>query len=346
MRFVDYVTIKVRSGRGGPGCVAFRREKYVPRGGPSGGDGGRGGSVIIRADRNLYTLMDLRYNRHHFASNGMAGEGNNRSGKDGRNLVLRVPCGTVARITADSGMLGEVVRSGDELVLAKGGRGGKGNTFFKRATRQVPRYAQPGEPGQEKDITLELKMLADVGLVGQPNAGKSTLVASVSAARPKIADYPFTTLAPMPGVVQVESFRSFVIADIPGIIVGASEGKGLGLRFLKHIERNAVLLFLVPVTSAAPREEYDQLLHELCSYDPAMAHKPRMIAFSKSDLLPPHARRTWLSETRVTFPPDVEMHLISSVSGFGVTGLKQALWAQVLEERAASLPEGRGWGAP
>ncbi len=336
MRFVDYVTIKVRSGHGGPGCVAFRREKFVPRGGPSGGDGGRGGSVLLEADRNLYTLLDLRYNRHHFAPNGKAGEGSNKSGKDGRDLVLRVPPGTLARTTSGREVLGEVINEGDQLVLVRGGRGGKGNAFFRRATRQVPRYAQPGEPGEEQDITLELKMLADVGLVGQPNAGKSTLVASVSAARPKIADYPFTTLVPMLGVVQVESFQSFVIADIPGIIAGASKGKGLGLRFLQHIERNAVLLFIIPVTSPKPREEYDQLLHELRTYDTAVFYKPRVVAFSKSDLLPPAGHEAWLAEACEAFPSDLEVHLISSVAGTGLARLKRALWARVVGLRAAS----------
>ncbi len=335
MRFVDYVTVKVRSGSGGSGCVAFRREKFVPKGGPSGGDGGRGGSVLIRADRNLYTLLDLRYNRHHFAPHGKPGEGSNRSGKDGRNLVLRVPCGTVVRATGGSETLGEVMNSGDELVLVRGGKGGKGNTFFKRATRQAPQFAQPGEPGEEKDVTLELKMLADVGLVGQPNAGKSTLVSSVSAARPKVADYPFTTLAPMPGVVNVEGYRSFVIADIPGIIAGASQGKGLGLRFLKHIQRNAVLLFLIPVNSFELRAEYDALLHELCTFDPALVAKPRLVAFSKVDLLAPDERRSWLDEARAALPSGEDVHLISSVTGFGLTRLKRELWERVRQEREA-----------
>ena len=333
MRFVDYVTIKVRSGRGGAGCVAFRREKFVPRGGPSGGDGGRGGSVLIEADRNLYTLLDLRYNRHHFAQDGKPGEGSNKSGKDGQDLVLRVPPGTVARTTDSEKHLGEVVDNEDQLLLVRGGRGGKGNAFFKNPTRQVPRYAQPGETGEELDVTLELKMLADVGLVGQPNAGKSTLVSAVSAARPKVADYPFTTLAPMPGVVQVESFQSFVIADIPGIVEGAHTGKGLGIRFLKHIERNAVLLFMIPVTVDDPVAEYDLLLNELCAYEPAMANKPRLVAISMCDLLPPDLHEEWLEDIREAMPVGIEVHLISAVTGKGIHGLKQSLWARVVRER-------------
>ena len=332
MRFVDYVTIKVRSGAGGAGCIAFRREKYVPRGGPSGGDGGSGGSVLIEADRHLYTLLDLRYNRHHFAPNGAPGQGSNKSGKDGGDLVLRVPPGTVVRDTNTKKILGEVLDEGDRFTLVHGGRGGKGNAFFKRAVRQAPRYAQPGESGEGKDVTLELKLLADVGLVGQPNAGKSTLVSSISAARPKIADYPFTTITPMPGVVRVASFQSFVIADIPGIIAGASEGKGLGLRFLKHIERNSVLLFVIPVNSIDIREEYDMLLHELLTYDKAIERKPRMVAFSKSDLLPPDEHETWLASVRPIMPLGLELLLISSVVGTGLTTLKQRLWERVNSE--------------
>jgi len=336
MRFVDHVTIKIRSGAGGSGCVAFRREKYVPKGGPSGGDGGRGGSVLMEANSNLYTLLDLRYSRHHFAPNGKAGEGSNKSGRDGQDLVLRVPRGTVARMTRTGALIGEVVDAGDQLVLAHGGRGGKGNAFFKRSTRQVPRYAQPGEKGEEKDVTLELKMLADVGLVGQPNAGKSTLVATVSAARPKIADYPFTTLTPTPGVVQVASFQSFVIADIPGIISGASQGKGLGLRFLKHIERNAVLLFVIPVTSHDLRAAYDLLLRELRAYKEAITRKPRILALSKRDLLPPDSQKAWLLEAKKAMPPGLEVHLISSATGQGLPALKQALWARVEAARTSN----------
>ncbi len=334
MKFVDYVTITVRSGKGGPGAVAFRREKYEPRGGPSGGDGGKGGSILIEVDANLYTLLDLRYNRHHFASSGRPGEGGNRTGKDAKDIVLRVPPGTVARLTDTDALIGEVVESADRLVLAQGGRGGKGNAFFKSATNQAPRKAQPGEEGEEKNVTLELKLLADVGLVGFPNAGKSTLVASFSAARPKIADYPFTTLAPSLGVVYVGEYESFVIADIPGIIEGAHEGKGLGLRFLKHIERNAVLLFVLPITSDDPAAEYRTLLDELRAFNPEMLYKPRMVALSKIDLLPEAERRRLGARARASFSEDVDVLPISAVAQMGLEELKHALWTRVRHERA------------
>ena len=336
MRFVDHVNIHVRSGKGGAGCVAFRREMYVPRGGPSGGDGGHGGSVLIRADPQLHTLLDLRYHRHQFAPAGRAGEGNNRTGKDGDDIVLRVPCGTIAKVTGSGELIGEVVQPKDQLLLVQGGRGGKGNAFFKSPSQQVPRFAQPGEPGEEKRVTLELKMLADVGLVGLPNAGKSTLVASVSAARPKIADYPFTTLVPMPGVVRVGDYQSFVMADIPGIVEGASEGRGLGFRFLRHIERNAVLLLLVPVTSEDPVVEYRLLMQELAAYDAALQQKPRLVAFSKSDLLPEDVHESWLDARRREFEPGVELFLISAVATQGLDTLKRALWTRLQSEKAAA----------
>lgn len=333
MKFVDYVTITVRSGKGGPGAVAFRREKYEPRGGPAGGDGGKGGSILIEADDNLYTLLDLRYNRHHFAANGRPGEGSNRTGKDAEDIVLRVPPGTIVRLTETDALIGEVIEPGDRLVLVQGGRGGKGNAFFKSATNQAPRKAQPGEPGEEKNVTLELKLLADVGLVGFPNAGKSTLVASLSAARPKIADYPFTTLEPSLGVVYVGEYESFVIADIPGIIEGAHEGKGLGLRFLKHIERNAVLLFVIPVTADDPAAEYQTLLGELRSFNPEMLYKPRMVALSKIDLLPKEERRTVGATARAALSDDIDVIPISAVAQMGLDELKRSLWLRVWSER-------------
>ena len=333
MRFVDQVTIHARSGSGGAGCVAFRREKYVPKGGPAGGNGGRGGSVILMADKHLYTLLDLRYNPHQRAPGGEVGQGNNRAGKNGRDLILRVPCGTMARLSEDGTLLGEVLKHGDELLLVEGGRGGKGNTFFKSSTRQLPRYAQPGEPGEEKSVVLELKMLADVGLVGFPNAGKSTLVASVSSARPKIADYPFTTLVPSPGVVRVEDYESFVIADIPGIITGASAGKGLGLRFLRHIERNAVLLFVIPVTSEDVITEFVDLMRELNNYDPKLSDKRRFIALSKADLIPKEDYADHLERVRAKFGTNETVFLISAVTGFGLETLKYELWKCVQEVR-------------
>lgn len=336
MRFIDQVTVYVQSGHGGAGSVAFRREKYVPKGGPAGGNGGHGGSVILEADEHLYTLLDLRYNPHQRAAWGEGGQGNNRTGKNGQALVLRVPCGTIARLSDSSDFLGEVVEHGDQLILARGGRGGKGNAFFKSATHQVPRYAQPGEPGEEKTIQLELKMLADVGLVGFPNAGKSTLVASVSAARPKIADYPFTTLTPSPGVVSVDEYASFVIADIPGIIEGASEGKGLGLRFLRHIERNAVLLFLIPVTSEDMGSEFKSLLQELHNYDPKLSQKRRFIALSKADLVHKDEYAHHLEEARSQIGPRESIFLISAVASFGLETLKKTLWQCVREEQLST----------
>ncbi|MCY4000579.1 MAG: GTPase ObgE [Bacteroidetes bacterium] len=332
MRFIDQVTIYAKSGHGGPGSVAFRREKYVPKGGPAGGDGGKGGSVILEADQHLYTLLDLRYNPHQRASRGEGGQGNHRSGKDGKDLMIRVPCGTIAKLSESGKILGEVVHHGDQLILVKGGRGGKGNSFFKSATHQVPRYAQPGEPGAERKVQLELKMLADVGLVGFPNVGKSTLVASVSAARPKIADYPFTTLTPSPGVVRVDEYQSFVIADIPGIIEGASQGKGLGLRFLRHIERNAVLLFLIPVTSDDDVDEFKHLLHELECYDPKLCQKQRLVALSKSDLLPSDDHAGFLHQARERFGSQEQVFLISAAAGFGLDSLKRSLWKCIQNE--------------
>jgi len=339
MKFVDYVTITVRSGRGGPGSVAFRREKFEPKGGPSGGDGGDGGSVVLEADDNLYTLLDLRYNRHHFAQSGQSGEGGNRKGKDGEDIILRVPPGTVIKDTDTGELIGEMNESGQRLVVAKGGRGGKGNTFFKSSTNQAPRHAQPGEPNVERNITLELRLLADVGLVGLPNAGKSTLVSAMSAARPKVADYPFTTLEPALGVVYVEEYQSFVMADIPGIIEGAHEGKGLGLQFLKHIERNAVLLFLIPVTSKDLAGEYETLLSELESYNETLLEKPRLIALSKIDLLPPGEREMLPDVVQDDFPEDVDVYPISSVAGFGLDALRHRLWMEVKKGRRTETVE-------
>ena len=344
MRFVDYVKITVRSGKGGAGATAFRREKYVPRGGPAGGDGGRGASVVLEADARINTLLDLRYQRHHYAEDGGPGEGSMRSGRDGSDLVLRVPPGTSARLVDGGGLLGEVRAPGDRLVLARGGRGGRGNAFFKSATNQAPRHSQPGEPGAQLHVALELRLLADVGLVGLPNAGKSTLVSSVSAAKPKIGDYPFTTTIPTPGMVYVEDFSSFVIADIPGIIEDAHLGKGLGLRFLRHIERNSVLLFLIPVTSSDPGHEYDLLVKELAAFNREILLKPRCVAFSKADLLASDERAAWLSENRHQINGAEGVELVSAVSGYGLRSITNALWKLVQRQRTTNQLEYRTTG--
>lgn len=335
MKFVDYVTITVRSGSGGPGCVAFRREKHVPRGGPAGGDGGRGGSVSILADASLYTLLDLRYQRHHFAKNGQPGAGSNKSGKDGGDLVIRVPPGTVVKDREKDVPIGEVLEPGDRLLLAEGGAGGRGNTFFKTATLQTPRFAQDGRPGEEIEIALELKLLADVGLVGFPNAGKSTLIASISEARPKIADYPFTTLTPQLGVVKVKEFQSFVMADIPGIIEGAHKGRGLGIQFLKHIERNAVLLLVIPADSADPISEYRTLLDELTAFSPDLGTKPRLVGISKLDLVSPD-ERLGVTDAMVTIENECEVVPFSAVAQLGLDELRWKLWNMIDREMGAS----------
>ena len=329
MKFVDYVTISVRSGKGGAGSVHFRREKFAPKGGPDGGDGGAGGSVILQGDESLYTLLDLRYNRHHFAANGDVGGGALKSGKTADDIVLRVPLGTVVRDTETDEHIGEIVAHGEQLVLAQGGRGGQGNNHFKSPTRQVPMYAQPGEPGEEREVTLELKLLADVGLVGFPNAGKSTLVSSVSAATPKIADYPFTTLVPNLGMVGLGDWRSFVIADIPGIIEGASEGRGLGVRFLKHVERNAVLLFCLAADAEDPAGQYHTLLAELEAFSPHLLEKPRLVALTKMDLVGPDLAAAWADEVREGLPDDLEVFPISAVARRGLEPLKERLWTFV-----------------
>ena len=332
MKFIDYVTITVRSGNGGAGAVAFRREKYEPKGGPAGGDGGAGGSVIMVGDPQLYTLLDLRYNRHHFAPNGVPGSGSNKKGADGEDVILRVPLGTMARDRKTQEVIGEVLAPGDRVVLAQGGRGGKGNSFFKSATRRSPRFAQPGEPGEERDLTMELKLLADVGLVGFPNAGKSTLVSSLSAARPRIADYPFTTLEPALGVVDAGAYRSFVMADLPGIVEQASEGRGLGTRFLKHIERNAVLLFVIPVVSEDVPKEYDTLLAELEHFNRELLSKPRLVALSKLDLLAADERASFLQKVRSQLPDTIQVVAISAIARENLQELVRILWACV--ERA------------
>ena len=326
--FVDYVKIYCRSGKGGRGSTHMRRAKYQPHGGPDGGDGGRGGNIILRANRNYWTLLHLRYERHVLAGHGESGSKNRSFGRDGEDKVIEVPCGTVA-FNADTGeYLCDVTEHGQEVVLLKGGRGGLGNWHFRTATRQAPRFAQPGEPMQEMTVILELKLLADVGLVGFPNAGKSTLLSAVSAAKPKIANYPFTTLEPNLGIVPYRGQKSFVMADIPGIIEGASEGKGLGLRFLRHIERNSLLLFMVPADSDDIAREYDILLNELRRFNPEMLDKRQVLAITKSDMLD----QQLMDEMEPLLPQGIPHVFISSVSGLGIDVLKDILWTELNEE--------------
>src|SRR6476646_6068348 len=283
--FIDRAVVRVEAGTGGSGCMSFRREHRVPMGGPDGGDGGRGGDVIVRGDSNLATLLDYTYRDRWEAERGDHGKGANKTGHSGADVILPVPPGTVIRDAETKELIGEILESGDEIVVAKGGRGGKGNAFFQTSTHQAPREWQPGEEGQARMLELELKLIADVGLVGQPNAGKSTLLSVISAARPKIADYPFTTLQPNLGVVQLTDSPTFVVADIPGIIEGAHEGKGLGLQFLRHIERTRILAFLIPIDSMDWQADYDGLLSEIRSYSAALAAKPHCVIFTKLDLL-------------------------------------------------------------
>jgi GTP-binding protein len=326
--FIDYVKILCRSGKGGAGSRHFHRAKYVPKGGPDGGDGGRGGHIILRGNSHMWTLLPLKYRRHIFAGNGQSGSENRSSGKDGEDVIVDVPCGTVVFDAETGDYLCEVTSDGEEVKLLRGGRGGLGNWHFKSATNRTPRYAQPGEPSIEKAVVLELKLLADVGLVGFPNAGKSTLLSSLSAAKPKIADYPFTTMEPQLGIVSYRNNRSFVMADIPGIIEGASEGRGLGLRFLRHIERNAVLLFMVPADSEDIAKEYEILLEELKRFNPQLEDKQRLLAVSKSDMLDDELKLA----IEATLPEDVPHVFISAVTGDGLTELKDMLWGAITDE--------------
>ena len=320
--FIDYVKIICRSGKGGRGSMHMHRAKYVPNGGPDGGDGGRGGHIYLRGNRNYWTLLHLRFDRHIFAGNGGNGGKSGSHGADGEDRYIDVPCGTVIYDAETGRFLCDVTEDGQVVQLLKGGRGGLGNKHFATATNQAPRYAQPGEPAQELTIILELKMLADVGLVGFPNAGKSTLVNAISSAHPKIAGYPFTTLEPSVGVVSYHDNRSFVIADIPGIIEGASEGKGLGLRFLRHIERNALLLFMIPGDTEDIRHDYEVLLNELTIYNPELLHKQRVLAITKADLLDDELMEMLEAE----LPTDLPHLFISAVTGFNTAQLKDLLW--------------------
>ncbi|MCQ2336137.1 MAG: GTPase ObgE [Paludibacteraceae bacterium] len=320
--FIDYVKVFCRSGKGGAGSTHLHREKFVPKGGPDGGDGGRGGHIYIKGNRNYWTLLHLKYARHIFAGDGESGGKNRSFGADGDDKTIEVPLGTVAYDADTHEFLCEITEHDQRLVLLKGGRGGQGNWHFRTATLQTPRFAQPGEPGIERSVVLELKILADVGLVGFPNAGKSTLLSVVSAAKPKIADYPFTTLEPNIGIVGYRDSKSFVMADIPGIIEGASEGKGLGLRFLRHIERNSALLFMVPSTSENVEADYEILLAELVKYNPELADKNRVLAVTKCDLTDDEQQRN----IALTLPKNIPSVFISSVSGKGIDTLKDLLW--------------------
>nr|WP_320039367.1 GTPase ObgE [uncultured Bacteroides sp.] len=326
--FVDYVKIYCRSGKGGRGSTHMRREKYIPNGGPDGGDGGRGGHIILRGNRNYWTLLHLRYDRHIMAGHGESGGKQRSFGKDGEDKYIEVPCGTVVYDAETGEYICDVTDHGQEVMLLKGGRGGQGNSHFKTATRQAPRFAQPGEPMQELTIIMELKLLADVGLVGFPNAGKSTLLSVVSAAKPKIANYPFTTLEPNLGIVSYREGKSFVMADIPGIIEGASEGKGLGLRFLRHIERNSLLLFMVPADADDIKKEYEILLNELSTFNPEMLDKQRVLAITKCDMLD----QELMDEIEKTLPESIPHVFISSITGLGVAALKDILWEELNKE--------------
>ena len=334
--FIDYVKIYCRSGKGGAGCMHLHRAKYLPKGGPDGGDGGKGGSIILRGNRNLWTLLHLKYQKHIMATDGGKGGQSRSFGKDGEDKIIEVPCGTVVYDGETGEFICEVKEHNERVVLLKGGRGGLGNWHFRTATNQAPRYAQPGEPAQERTVIMQLKVLADVGLVGFPNAGKSTLLSVVSAAKPEIADYPFTTLTPQLGIVSYRDGRSFCMADIPGIIEGASEGKGLGLRFLRHIERNAVLLFMVPATSKDIEGEYKILLNELEQYNPELLTKARILAVTKMDM--PRVDDEGKELPAIDFKKlskklGIEILPISSIAGQGIDELKDALWTELNKEQ-------------
>jgi len=322
--FIDYVKIAIRSGKGGGGSTHLHREKFVQKGGPDGGDGGRGGHIILKGNKQLWTLLHLKYRKHIHADDGQNGGTAQKTGAEGKDVIVEVPLGTVAKNGDTEEYLFEITEDGQEKILAKGGRGGKGNTFFKSATLQTPRFAQPGEPGIEGWFILELKILADVGLVGFPNAGKSTLLSVVSAAKPKIADYPFTTLVPSLGMVYYHDDKSFVMADIPGIIEGASEGHGLGLRFLRHIERNSMLLFMIPANTENIKNEYKVLLNELEQYNPELLDKKRALAITKCDLVD----KTAIKKIKQKLPV-IPYVFISSITNFGIDELKDLLWKEM-----------------
>ncbi|KPM46886.1 GTPase ObgE [Jiulongibacter sediminis] len=323
--FIDYVKIHCKSGKGGAGSTHFRREKFVDKGGPDGGDGGRGGHIILRGNSQLWTLLHLRYQKHIKAENGVAGGGSRSTGAQGKDVIVEVPLGTVIRDEETGEILAEITKNNEEKIILEGGRGGLGNSHFKNSVQQTPRYSQPGEPGNESWLILELKVLADVGLVGFPNAGKSTLLSVMSAAKPEIASYPFTTLTPNLGVVQYHDYKSFIIADIPGIIEGAAEGKGLGLRFLRHIERNSILLFVVSAESESVLEEYETLLNELKQYNPELLDKKRVLGISKMDIIQDED----LEKNLKKLPANLPIVRFSSLTLEGIPELKDLLWQQL-----------------
>jgi GTP-binding protein len=329
MQFIDEARISVKAGDGGNGCISFRHEKYIPKGGPDGGTGARGGSVIIHADRQLNTLLDFRYKRSYRAERGENGRPKDQGGKSGKDEVVKVPCGTLVRDAVKGKTIVDLVHDGDEFIIAQGGKGGRGNGEFATPTNQAPRFAEPGTPGEERDVILELKLLADVGLVGFPNAGKSTLISVVSAAKPKIADYPFTTLTPNLGLVRYADNKSFVIADIPGLIEGAHEGKGLGIQFIRHIERTHVLVFLIEALSEDPKKDYQILLNELASYNPAIAKKKKIVALTKMDVVDEMDRKKL---AKIKFGRGVVTIPFSAVTGEGLRELLDAMW-QVLDKK-------------
>ncbi len=323
--FVDYVKICCRSGKGGAGFMHFHRDKITAKGGPDGGDGARGGNIVLRGNNQLWTLLHLKFRKHVIAADGQGGSSGLKTGAMGKDEILEVPIGTVARDAETGEIAFEITEHGQEQILVHGGRGGLGNHHFKSPTNQTPHYAQPGEPGREEWKILELKLLADVGLVGFPNAGKSTLLASITAAKPEIADYPFTTLVPNLGIVPYRDYRSFVMADIPGIIEGAHEGRGLGHRFLRHIERNSVLLFMIPADTNDIQEQYEILLNELEQFNPELIHKQRLLAITKADMLDEEL----MEEMKLTVPAGVPSIFISSVSGYNLMQLKDMLWKAI-----------------
>lgn len=331
MKFIDIATLDVQGGNGGKGCVSFRREKFVPKGGPNGGNGGNGGNVKIRSDRNLNTLLDYRYKSHYTATRGEHGKGSNKHGKRGKDITLRVPVGTIIRDAETEQIITDLTEHGEHIIVAKGGRGGRGNAEFATPTNRAPRYAEPGGEGEARKIILELKLLADVGLVGMPNAGKSTLISKISAAKPKIADYPFTTLVPNLGIVKVRDSQTFTVADIPGLIEGAHDGKGLGIQFLRHIERTSVLAFLIEATDEKPRATFKTLIDELRNYNPAILDKSKLLVFTKKDVAD---EETIEKLNSFSISNDIPTLVISAITGEGIREFIDCAWKKLMLERS------------